>query len=323
MPSWKKIITSGADVSLNSLTVTNGITGSLLGTATSASYALTASYAANGGGGSVDTGSLVTTSSFNSYTGSIASQFAGTASFATSASWAPTQNINTGSLVTTSSFNSFTSSYNTGSFTGSFTGSLQGTSSFALSASYASSSTSASYALTASSAPSYLPLVGGTLLGDLSINTSGNRTFTMTAGGAGGTEIRLLPNTTYGYARINIGNTAQPLDFQMNSTNVMRITQAGNIGIGTLTPNANLDVSGSAIITGSLNVIGGITGSLFGTASFATTASYVQNAQSASYVLQAVSSSYATTASFALNAGGGGVSKGLVQAFSQGFQNIF
>ena len=33
-------------------------------------------------------------------------------------------NIDTGSLVTTSSFNSFTSSYSTGSFTGSFTGSI-------------------------------------------------------------------------------------------------------------------------------------------------------------------------------------------------------
>jgi hypothetical protein len=41
-------------------------------------------------------------------------------------------NVNTSSLVTTSSFNSFTSSYNTGSFTGSFTGSLFGTSSFTL-----------------------------------------------------------------------------------------------------------------------------------------------------------------------------------------------
>ena len=46
------------------------------------------------------------------------------------------------------------------------------------------------------------------------------------------------------------------------------------------------------------------TGSLFGTASnstsasYALTSSYVQNAQSASYVLQAVSSSFASTASF-------------------------
>jgi len=43
MPSWKKVIISGSDAALNSLTVTNGITGSLYGTA---SYA---TVAANGG----------------------------------------------------------------------------------------------------------------------------------------------------------------------------------------------------------------------------------------------------------------------------------
>lgn len=62
-------------------------------------------------------------------------------------------------------------------------------------------------------------------------------------------------------------------------------------------------LSGSYGVTGSINISGGITGSLFGTASFANTASYVQSAQSASYVLQAVSSSYAATASYTLNAG--------------------
>jgi len=53
-------------------------------------------------------------------------------------------NINTGSFVTTSSFNAFTASYNTftgsyntGSFTGSFTGSLLGTASFATTSSHA------------------------------------------------------------------------------------------------------------------------------------------------------------------------------------------
>ena len=70
--------------------------------------------------------------------------------------------------------------------------------------------------------------------------------------------------------------------------------------------------TGSAKITGSLSVTGsttstlGFTGSLQGTA---TSASYVLNAVSASfvttasYVLQAVSASFATTASFALNGG--------------------
>jgi len=44
---------------------------------------------------------------------------------------------------------------------------------------------------------------------------------------------------------------------------------SGNVSIGKTTSNARLDISGSTIITGSLNVTAGITGSLFGTASFA------------------------------------------------------
>ena len=49
MPNWKKVIVSGSNAALNSLLVTNGITGSLLGTASYATQALSASYAANGG----------------------------------------------------------------------------------------------------------------------------------------------------------------------------------------------------------------------------------------------------------------------------------
>ena len=49
MPNWKKVITSGSDAALNTLLVTNGITGSLLGTASYADYATSASYALNGG----------------------------------------------------------------------------------------------------------------------------------------------------------------------------------------------------------------------------------------------------------------------------------
>ena len=92
-----------------------GVSSSFASTALTSSYALTASYALNGGGGG---------------------------------------SVDTSSLVTTSSFNSFTSSYNTGSFTGSFigthTGSLFGTSSWAISASWAPVQVSASYALTSS-----------------------------------------------------------------------------------------------------------------------------------------------------------------------------
>ena len=49
MPNWKKVITSGSAASLYSLDVSNGITGSLLGTASYASQAVSASYASNGG----------------------------------------------------------------------------------------------------------------------------------------------------------------------------------------------------------------------------------------------------------------------------------
>ena len=72
---------------------------------------------------------------------------------------------------------------------------------------------------------------------------------------------------------------------------------------------------GNSEVTGSLNVTGGITGSLFGTASWAqnaVTASYVQIAQTASYILQAVSASFASTASYALNAGGSGLGYAIV-----------
>ena len=65
MPNWKKILVSGSDASLNTLVVSNGITGSLLGTASfaiSSSRAVTASYALNGGVTQLFAGSNVTLS---------------------------------------------------------------------------------------------------------------------------------------------------------------------------------------------------------------------------------------------------------------------
>ena len=114
--------------------------------------------------------------------------------------------------------------------------------------------------------------------------------------------------------QIVIGNEALGLGSNtvvIGNDNIITTALRGNVGIGKTTPNAKLDVNGNVIITGSLTVTGGITGSLLGTASYAiqalsasyaTTASYVQNAQTASYVLQAVSASYATTSSYVQNA---------------------
>jgi len=67
MPNWKKVITSGSNASLDTLTVTNGITGSLFGTATTASYALTAQTLL----GSVTSASYAVTASFAPTAGKI------------------------------------------------------------------------------------------------------------------------------------------------------------------------------------------------------------------------------------------------------------
>jgi hypothetical protein len=62
---------------------------------------------------------------------------------------------------------------------------------------------------------------------------------------------------------VNRGSSAT--DFE----DAMTITGGGNIAIGKTSASTRLDVSGSVFVTGSLNVSSGITGSLFGTASYA------------------------------------------------------
>lgn len=86
-----------------------------------------------------------------------------------------------------------------------------------------------------------------------------------------------------------------------SSGNLAILSAGGNVAIGKTAFNAVLDVNGNTIVTGSLNVTAGITGSLLGTAS---TASYIT---SSNVVGTVTSASYATTASYALNGGGSGV----------------
>jgi len=133
-----------------------------------------------------------------------------------------------------------------------FTGSLLGTASFAQTASYALNAVSSSYAATASLAPLYLPLTGGTISGNVSV--------------LGTASIAFL-NVTYESASVIYSSGSNQFGDATNDTQTL---------IG------RTIVSGSLEVTGSAN-LPSITGSLFGTASFATTSSYALNALSASW----------------------------------------
>jgi hypothetical protein len=162
------------------------------------------------------------------------------------------------------SLGSLSGSFSTGSFTGSFTGSLLGT------ASYATQALSASYAATSSHAPNYLPLAGGTMTGDI---YAAGRAFTFQ-------DLLLGAGTTFG--KITTDGSKYISIMPTYNVESARFWANGNVTIqdaGTYVDNGfRLDVSGSGrftdglTVTGSLQAINGITGSLKGTASYAANA---------------------------------------------------
>ena len=305
-----------------------GLTGSLDGTSSwaqnviSSSYALTASYAMNGGGGgsNIDTGSFVTTSSFNSFTSSINSATSSyitnsqTSSFVqnsqTSSMLAPyVLNSSTSSFVQnsqTSSFvtNSQTSSFSTGSFTGSFTGSLQGTASWASNvltasyvvtaqtASYVLQAVSSSFALTASLAPNYV----------LNSATSSFVTNSQTSSFVQNSQTSSFVTNSQTSSFVTNSQTSS---FVTNSQTGSFATTGSNIFKSNQTISGSVTITGSIILTGSLNVSGSITSSLFGTASWATNALTASYITSSNVIGTVTSASYALSASYAANAAGG------------------
>jgi hypothetical protein len=114
---------------------------------------------------------------------------------------------------------------------------------------------------------------------------------------SGDGKIRYVQN---GYAqRIQLSPSAGQMVFAMGTSGsagavvteniAIGIQNSGNVGIGKQYPNAKLDVSGSAIISGSLIVTGCITGSfsgsVFGYVQNSATSSFVTNTQTSSFVL--------------------------------------
>ena len=326
------IFQTGSTVISGSLSVTNGITGSLLGTASWAQNALTASFF----GGSVTSASYASSSTSASFASTasfvitaqtasyvlqaVSASFATlaqtdntasfvvtaqTASFVATASFASNANLLDGldsTVFATTGSNTFksnqiiTGSTNiTGSLTvvgsvsgSSFTGSLLGT---ATTASYVLQAVSASFATSAANATTASYILNAVSASYASSSTSAS--FALTASSAGDFLVR---GTL----------TAQTIVAQVITSSTDFVT--GSTRFGSLLANTH-QFTGSVSITGSLNVTGaGITGSLFGTASWAnnaTSASYALNATSASYALSASFASQAanaTSASYALNA---------------------
>lgn len=157
-------------------------------TAISSSYALTASYAMNGGGGASDWNSItgkpagLVSSSAQATTWTVA-----TSSVATTASFALTASYVAGAVSTWNDITgkpaglvSSSTQINTGSFSGSFTGSLSGTATSASFATTASFVTTASFAITSSVSTTASYAANADLLDGLNSTTfatTGSNTF--------------------------------------------------------------------------------------------------------------------------------------------------
>jgi len=152
----------------------------------------------------------------------------------------------------------------------SFTGSLLGTASFA---------TTASYAMNA-----------GASIDTSSFATTGSNTFNGTQTITGSGQLLVKSSTTNGYLQqtndfvgtstgtnvfiglaASTGNTYAILSTRtsggIGGGNLAMLSSGGNVAIGKTTFNAVLDVNGNTIVTGSLNVTAGITGSFSGNGS--------------------------------------------------------
>jgi hypothetical protein len=320
-------ITGSLNVSsgITAATVTaTSFTGSLSGSATSAtsaSYAATASFVLNAVSSSfASTASFVVTAQTASFV-----QNAQTASYvlnAISSSFAATAS-NLSPAITNNTNNYVLTATGTGQINGEsnlyFDGTNLGigTTSPATNLNIYNAGAAAGFLLQTNSSTDYAEI---SVRNASAVATSYFRQYSLSASGTvlGNSVANLATFFSNFASNFAIGTlNGGSLILGTNNTERMRIDTSGNVVIGKTTANAILDVNGSAIITGSLTVTAGITGSLFGTASwalnastssyvlqavsasFASTASFVTTAQTASYVLNAVSASFATTATSA------------------------
>lgn len=312
---WNGILTGSADIT-GSLKVDGGTVDLRLATGVSGSFS--GSFRGNGSG--------LTNLNLNGYqasgsnfTGSFSGSFVGNGSGLTGI---------TASFFSGSASNAVSSSY---AVTASHLTGIALSSSFATSASYAVTASHCTLTFTSAQTASYVnPLVQDVLLTG-SLNITGSQAISSTLQVTGkirseaGVEV-LTANGVYWKAG-NFGTTAvggvgynNGIAFYSNGlvTPRMFISESGNIGIATTNPSlGRLHVVGNVFATS-------FTGSLLGTASYAVNTLSASNAQTALF---------ATTASYALNGGGGAAfpytgsalitgSLGVTGSLSQGAGNI-
>jgi len=303
-----------------SFTVTQGVTSSLLGTASwaeqsiSSSYALTASYSLNAITSSYALNALSSSySDTASYAfNSISSSYASTASYvlnAVSSSYSDTSSY---------SFNSVSSSYAT-------------TASYVLNAVSASFASTASYLntlnqdltfngnliLNGTASITYLNTVfetasviyssGSNQFGDAVNDTQILIGRTIVSGSfevTGSTNIPSLTGSLLGTA--SYADTTLSASYTNNATSASYSLTASYFSGSTLNATSASYASTASYVLNAISSSFAATASYFSgsissavSASYASTASYVTLAQTASYVLQAVSSSFASTASIA------------------------
>ncbi len=142
-----------------------------------------------------------------------------------------------------------------------------------------------------------IPTTSSLSAGELAINIPDGKIYILKSGSAGqSVESAITSNSTSSIGTLLLsGSLILSGSTSINSGSVLDVS-ADNITFDF----DYLSFSGSAEITGSLIVTRGITAASF-TGSLLGTSSWAQNAVTASYVLNAVSSSFATSASYALS----------------------
>ena len=262
------------------------------------SYALTASYVEIS-----QTASYVETAQTASYVlnavSSSFSTFAISASYAVSASHEIIKEISS-SYADTASFAQSGNGIFSGSFSGSYvgdgsglTGILHTSSSYASTASYVETSQTASYVISSS-------------IDGITNYVNNNQTSSMTSlsSSFASTASYVETSQTASYVLNAISSSySSTASYVETSQTASYVLNAVSSSFSTNSITSSFAQSGNGIFSGSFSGSfegdgSGLTGILHTSASYASTASYVETTQTASYVLNAISSSYSQTSSY-------------------------